>query len=175
MANRVNIEQGFIVDRLTNSILNTISGDSFPTEVSHVGKDDLTAITKRNGWNFDWKIEFKNIKKEVYKLTIVNNFSIIQGLLSLTIEGDHVFMNLLESAPFNIGKNKLYEGVAGNLVAYACKVSFQKGFDGFVAFTAKTQLIKHYEETLGAYHFKSQRMIINSEPARFLVEKYFKT
>jgi len=63
-------------------------------------------------------------------------------------------MNLLESSPFNIGKDKLYEGVAGNLVAYACKVSFQKGFDGFVAFTAKTNLIKHYEENLGAYHFK---------------------
>jgi len=54
-------------------------------------------------------------------------------------------MNLLESAPFNIGENKLYEGVAGNLVAYACKVSFQHGFDGYVAFTAKTNLIEHYK------------------------------
>ncbi len=84
-------------------------------------------------------------------------------------------MDLLESAPFNIGENKLYEGVAGNLVAYACKASFQKGFDGFVAFTAKTRLIKHYEKTLGAFHFKNQRMIIDSRAARKLVEKYFKT
>jgi len=84
-------------------------------------------------------------------------------------------MDLLESAPFNIGHNKLYEGVAGNLVAYACKVSFQKGFDGFVAFTAKTQLIKHYEKTLGAFHFKNQRMIIDTIAAKVLVEKYFKT
>jgi hypothetical protein len=29
-----------------------------------------------------------------------------------------------------------------------------------VAFTAKTRLIKHYEEALGAYHFGKQRMII---------------
>ena len=84
-------------------------------------------------------------------------------------------MDLLESAPFNIGQNKLYEGVAGNLVAYACKVSFQKGFDGFVAFTAKTKLIEHYEKTLGAFHFKNQRMIIDSKAAKRLVEKYFKT
>jgi len=49
----------------------------------------------------------------------------------------HIFMNLVESASFNIGKNKLYEGVAGNLVAYACKISFQKGFDGFEAFTLR--------------------------------------
>jgi len=53
-------------------------------------------------------------------------------------------MDLLKSAPFNRGTEKLYEGVAGNLVAYACKVSFQYGFDGYVSFTAKTKLIDHY-------------------------------
>lgn len=169
------IEQDFIIDRLTNSILNTISGDSFPTEISILTKSDLKNITKKNGWNFNWKAEFKNEKSEQYKLTIVNNPTVIQGLLSITIENDHIFMNLLESAPFNIGQNKLYEGVAGNLVAYACKVSFQKGYDGFVAFTAKTQLIKHYEKTLGAFHFKNQRMIIDTRASKRLVEKYFKT
>jgi len=119
--------------------------------------------------------EYNDLTKEVYKLTIVNNPSIIQGLLSVTIESDYVYMNLLESAPFNIGKNKLYEGVSGNLVAYACKLSFQKGFDGFVAFTAKTKLIEHYEKTLGAYHFKNQRMILETNASKILVEKYFKT
>ena len=169
------IEQGFIIDRLTDSILNTISGDSFQTEISTLKKSDLKNTLKKNGWNFDWKTEFNDLKKEVYKLTIVNNPDIIQGLLSITIESDHIYMDLLESAPFNIGKEKLYEGVAGNLVAYACKTSFQKGYDGFVAFTAKSRLINHYEETLGAYHFKNQRMIIDTEPAKFLVTKYFKT
>ena len=169
------IEQDFIIDRLTNSILNTISGDSFPTEVSILTKSDLKNITKKSGWNFNWKVEFKNEKSEQYKLTIVNNPNVIQGLLSITIENDHVFMDLLESAPFNIGQNKLYEGVAGNLVAFACKLSFQKGFDGFIAFTAKTQLIKHYEKTLGAFHFKNQRMIIDTRASKRLVEKYFKT
>lgn len=169
------IEQGFIIDRLTDSILNTISGDSFQTEISTLKESDLKNILKKNGWNFNWKAEFNDLKKEVYKLTIVNNPDIIQGLLSITIESDHVYMDLLESAPFNVGKQKLYEGVAGNLVAYACKTSFQKGYDGFVAFTAKTKLIKHYEETLGAYHFKNQRMIIDTEPAKFLVNRYFKT
>lgn len=169
------IEQNFVVDRLTDSILNTISGDSFLTEISVLTKTDLKNITSKNGWNFDWKSEFNDLEKEIYKLTIVNNPSIVQGLLSINIESGYVFMNLLESAPFNIGKNKLYEGVAGNLVAYACKVSFQKGFEGFVTFTAKTALIDHYEKTLGAQHFKNQRMIIHTEPAKILVDKYFKT
>ena len=168
------IEQDFIVDKLTNSIINVISGDSFQTEVSRLTKNDLKIITKKNGWNFNWKTEFQDIQKEVYKLTIVNNPTIIQGILSISIFDDHIYMNLLESASFNIGKNKLYEGVAGNLVAYACKVSFQKGFEGYLAFVAKTKLIKHYEDKLGAYHLKNQRMIIETEPARLLVEKYFK-
>ena len=119
------IEQSFIIDKLTDSILNTVSGDSFQTEVAKMTSVDLKKVTKKTGWNFDWKSEFNDFKKEVYKLTIINNSSIVQGLLSLTIEQDHVYMNLLESAPFNIGKDKLYEGVAGNLVAFACKISFQ--------------------------------------------------
>ncbi len=169
------MEQSFIIDKLTDSILNTISGDSFQTEVNKLTTIDIINITKKNNWKFDWKSEFNDIQKEVYKLSIVNNSKIIQGLLSITIEKDHVFMNLLESAPFNIGKNKLYEGVAGNLVAFACKLSFQKGFDGYVAFTSKTNLIKHYEENLGAYHFKNQRMILEPIASKKLVEKYFKS
>lgn len=168
------IKQDFVIDKLTNSILNSISGDSFQTEVLFLEKNDLKETTKKNGWNFNWSTEFKNVEKEVYKLTIVNNNKIIQGLLSLTIENDHIFMNLLESAPFNIGKTKIYEGVTGNLVAFACKISFQKGYDGFVAFDAKTKLITHYQETLGAYHFNNQRMILETNASKILVEKYFK-
>ncbi|HQS36560.1 MAG TPA: hypothetical protein PLC18_14185, partial [Sediminibacterium sp.] len=130
----------FIVDKLTNSIQNTISGDSFATEVLRLTKADLKQITKKNGWNFDWKAELSDNSKEVFKLTIPNNPNIIQGLLSISIESDHVYMHLLENAPFNIGQNKLYEGVSGNLVAHACKVSFQQGNNGFIAFTAKTKL-----------------------------------
>jgi len=43
------IEQDFIIDSLTDSIRNTISGDSFPTEVSILTKSDLKNITKKNG------------------------------------------------------------------------------------------------------------------------------
>ena len=168
-------ELDFIVDRLTNSIQNTISGDSFSTEVIRLSIVDLKQVTKKNGWNFNWKQELADNTKEVFKLTITNNSTIIQGLLSISLENDHVYMNLLESAPFNIGQNKLYEGVAGNLVAHACKVSFQQGFNGFIAFTAKTKLIGHYQKTLGAYTLGGQRMIIPNDAAQILVDKYFKS
>ena len=165
----------FIVDRLTNSIQNTISGDSFPTEVLRLRKDDLKQVTKKHGWNFNWKQELADNSRDVFKLTITNNPNIIQGLLSLSLEQDHVYMHLLENAPFNIGQNKLYEGVSGNLVAHACKVSFQQGFNGFIAFTSKTKLIGHYEKNLGAYTLGGHRMIIPTDAAQKLVDKYFKS
>jgi hypothetical protein len=54
------------VDGLTNSIQNTISGDSFDTEVVKVSKTDLKNITKVNGWKFDWKAELKESDRQVY-------------------------------------------------------------------------------------------------------------
>lgn len=175
MKKRAKIGLDFEVDKLTNSIQNTISGDSFPTEVSRLTKTDLKQVIKKNGWAFNWKTELDDNTREVYKLTISNNPNIIQGILSLTIEPDHVYMDLLESAPFNRGKNKLYEGVAGNLVAYACKVSFQNGLDGYLSFTAKTKLIDHYVKTLGAYHFGKHLMIITTIAANKLIDQYFKS
>lgn len=164
----------FKIDKLTDSILNRISGDSFPTEISLVTKSDLKTITLSKGWLFDWKYEFNQIDREVYKLTILNNIEIVQGLISLAIKSDHVFMYLLESAPFNIGKDKIYEGIPGNLVAFACKLSFQRGGEGFVSFESKTKLIDHYVNTLGAYHFGGQLMVIDTISAKRLVDKYFK-
>ena len=164
----------FEIDNLTDSILNTISGDSFQTEVSLLTKSDLKTITKSRGWLFDWKHEFNQPDREVYKLTIIDNPDIVQGLISFTVKTDHVYMFLLESAPFNLGKNKLYEGVPGNLVAYACKVSFQRGGEGFVSFESKTKLIDHYVKTLGAYHFGGQLMVIDTIASKRLVDKYFK-
>jgi hypothetical protein len=84
-------------------------------------------------------------------------------------------MHLIESSKFNKGKDKIYFGVPGNLVAFACKVSFDKGYQGFLAFDAKTALIKHYQETLRAPHFRGLRMFIETTAALRLISQYFKS
>jgi len=162
------------IDKLTNSIENVITGDSFPTEVLLLEKLDLSHITKNNGWLFNWKSEFQFPDRDVYKLTIMGNPSIIQGLISITERQDHVYMHLIESAPFNLGKNKVYLGVPGNLIAFACRVSFHRGFDGYVSFISKTQLVEHYVKTLGATNVGGQLMVINTNSALRLIDKYFK-
>jgi hypothetical protein len=164
----------FIVDKLTNSIENVITGDSFATEISILTFQDLESrISKKSGWLFNWSEEYFQPARDVYKLTIVNNSSIIQGLISLEVKADHVFMHLVESAPFNKGKSKVYSGVPGNLVAFACKLSFQRGHEGNLAFISKTKLIDHYKETLGAKHFGGRLMVLETRAALQLINKYF--
>ena len=162
----------FEIDKLTNSIENTLTGEVFDTEIDKITWRERHLI-KKSSWLFDWQLELKAVQKEVFKLTTVNNSDIIQGLMCLEDKKDHIFLHLLESATFNKGKHKLYLGVAGNLVAFACKISFEKGYEGFVAFDSKTALIKHYEKTLGATHFRGQRMFIETRAAYQLVTKYF--
>jgi hypothetical protein len=166
--------QDFVIDKLTNSIENTLSGEVFNTEINQVTDNDIKSF-KRKDWNFDWKSEFKDKSKEIFKLTTTNNPTIIQGLLSIEDKDDHIFMHLVESAKFNLGRHKLYLGVPGNLVSYACKVSFDKGYEGFVAFDSKTNLIEHYQNTLGATHLGGRRMYIDTKAAGKLVAQYFKT
>ena len=111
----------------------------------------------------------------VYKLAIEGNSNIVQGLVSISDYQDHIFLHLIESAPFNFGKPKLYEGVAGNLIAFACKESQAKGYEGFVAFVSKTKLMRHYEKTLGTHNIGGHRMAIGRDAAQALIDQYFKT
>jgi hypothetical protein len=161
------------IDKLTNSIVNAISGDVFDTEVLPITAKDLKIITKAKGWQFDWKKQSK--QGEVYKLVTVGNPMVVQGLVCLQDKQDHIYLSLVENAPFNIGATKLYVGVAGNLFAYACKVAFEKNYDGFVAFHAKTDLVAHYTQLLNAKRVGgSLLMLIETKAAQSLVTRYFK-
>ncbi len=175
MMNQNKYHIGIEVDKLTNSIVNTISKDSFPTDIHPLTKIDLKNTTMKKGWKFNWSEEFKLTDRQVFKLTIRNNPDIIQGLLSISDFKDHYYLYLIESAPFNLGKNKLYEGVPGNLFAYTCKTSWDKGYHGFVSFTSKTKLVDHYENTIGAAHIGGNKMVIFPQEALKLIKKYFPT
>jgi hypothetical protein len=94
-------------------------------------------------------------------------------MVSFSKQKDHVFMNLIESAPFNRGQGKKYLGVCGNLTAFGCKTSMDYGFDGEISFQAKTALISHYEKTLGAVHIGGGKMIVFEERAKIMISKYF--
>jgi hypothetical protein len=173
MAKAAKYHLGVEIDMLTNSIVNTISGDSFPTDVHILLKSELKKVTKTAGWKFNWAAEHKLADRTVYKLTIRSNPDIIQGLVSISDFSDHYYLHLIETAPFNFGKKKLYHGVAGNLFAFTCKTAWDKGYQGFVSFSSKTKLIAHYEKTLGAVHVGGHKMVIYPHEALALIKKYY--
>ena len=55
----------FIVDKLTNSIENTSTGEVFDTEITRLTSIATKQINRGN-WQFDWQKELKDEDKEVY-------------------------------------------------------------------------------------------------------------
>jgi hypothetical protein len=161
----------FEIDKLTSSIENARTGEVFETEIIRMTDGSLI---KPKDWRFDWQIEIEDREHEVYGLVTRENALIIHGLVSFSDNNDHLFMHLLESALFNQGKDKQYRGIPANLAAFVCKTSFENGYGGLIMFNAKTNLIEHYEKTLGAKRFRGNRMFINTRDAYNLVIQYFK-
>lgn len=145
-------------------------------EVVLVTQDEIKTVFKKDGWAFNWKKEYANDQRQLYKL-IISCDQTIQGLLSIEpIKGQqYIELHLIELASQNKGESKKYLGVARHLVAFACKIAFDMGFDGYIAFTAKTRLIEHYEKAFGAERMFGQRMFIATEAAKKLVNLYYQT
>ena len=97
----------------------------------------------------------------------------MQGRIAVRIDGGVADVDIVESAPWNVGsETQQYIGVGGHLFAIACKLSLDANCDGFVAFTAKNNLINHYMETLNAKIINGQRMYVDDQAAKILMEKY---
>lgn len=162
------------IDGSASSVIHQPTGQVFSTRIVAFGELDAGQRGGLSRWRFDWLAESRRRGTNVMAL-LVEASETAQGLISLEKAEGFVAVNLLESAPHNVGQNKLFRGVAGNLFAFACAQSLAFGFDGFVAFEAKTELIEHYKTSLGATQVgKSSRMIIASANAAQLVRQYFK-
>jgi hypothetical protein len=163
----------FKIDKLTNSIEHVLTGKVFQTELLLTDISMVKTLSKKE-WIFDWNKECLTECRLIYRLVASDNPKLVHGLISLGIMQDHVYMHLIETANFNKGKEKKHLGVAGNMVAFACKLGFEKGFDGIVVFESKTRLITHYQLSLGAKILAGNRMFIDSRESLSLVKRYFK-
>lgn len=162
------------IDKLSNSIENVRTGEVFDTAVMQLFASDRRL--KKEDWRFNWKLEFAERSREVHALTTIADASIIQGLISLEDKGDHVFVHLIESARFNQGRNKVYQGVprCGPEPVRICLpscIDLNRG--GVVSFVSKTALKDHYAATLGATNLFGDAMVIGPKQAQELVDRYF--
>lgn len=131
-------------------------------------------------WEFDWSIPSRN-GYSVYGIT-ANGDPRIQGLIALKEDSQSsiIKVDIAEAAPFNNPHNsnfkeKEYNGVGGHLFAEAVRQSYEAGFDGAVYFTAKSNLIEHYEKELGAILIDpvTRVMFIDENAAKKLYDRYY--
>ncbi len=132
---------------------------------------------KKDGWQFDWKKAFRRKNTACYILRTKDESKMVLGLLGLKKEDEMLIMDLIELAPFNKGKNKKHDYVAGCLIAFACRESFnlESNYKGFLSFMSKTNLIEWYKKKYGAVQaFSTNRMFIEPENGIKLIDTYLK-
>ena len=127
---------------------------------------------------FDWS----KTEKKAYKILAlyVEGDNRIQGAISIRENPQNrtIEIDIVESAPFNSSynkkvKDKEYNGVGICLFVEVCKRSFENGYDGYVEFTAKSNLVKYYMDNMRTIPIDAQRMYINTSGAKWLIEKYY--
>ena len=129
-------------------------------------------------WLFDWS----KTEKNGYKILAlyVEGDNRIQGAISIreNLQNMSIEIDIVESAPFNSSynkkvKDKEYNEVGICLFTEVCKRSFEIGYDGYVEFIAKSNLVKYYMDNMRAIPIDAQRMYINTSGAKWLIEKYY--
>lgn len=171
------MEVNIYIDSLTDCLVCNKTGELHDTEYRLVLKTitEFDAdVLKREGWKFDWSLPHKE-GYEVYELLLKENEE-VQGMIALKHIRNQYYthVNIVEAAPFNVGNDGMYKGVGAHLFAIACKLSWDVGNEGFVQFTAKNDLIEHYQTTLGAKSIDWHNMYIDTYGAATLINKYFK-
>ena len=134
---------------------------------------------KKDGWNFTWKDLYKNQDAIFYKLVLDATPDVVEGIIMMSIQNEEMaYLNNVELAPHNIGRDKRYDYIAGCLIAYGCLYGHRNGvgnYKGFVCFDSKTVLINHYRTKYGAEQAIGQRMFISAVTSIELVKKYLNT
>ncbi|WP_282776509.1 hypothetical protein [Phaeodactylibacter xiamenensis] len=153
-------------------LLNLYKNQEFEAEILKVMDEDLKEANKSNQFEFDW-IEEKKKQCDIFKIVIKDQESKILGLISLTDINTEfrIHINLVEVSNDNKGKNKRIDRIAGCLLAFACKVAFEKGYLGFASLVPKTELVGLYIKKYGFKKYGSQ-LAIDQRDAIGLIQKY---
>lgn len=168
---RVDIE----IDQFTPCLLERSTGNLVDTTYQIASKSELAQL-KKQGWRFNW--QHKSLKNsDIYKLCVKGS-SETQGLIAIEDKpsSSAFHISLAESAPWNKGREKQFEGVGGHLFAIAAQKSLEAGYGGFIYFEAKNmELVKHYHEKFGAQLIgmpHEYSMIIEENEAQALLSAY---
>ena len=123
-------------------VVEVLTGESYPIEVIPVENIDYKSLTKAR-YFFNWKEE-KN--QELYKLVIKGQNDIL-GLVSIEripIEW-RIHIRLITVSLENKGEGKVFEKIAGNLIAFVSKIAVKDfGVLACVSLRPKSAIVQHY-------------------------------
>lgn len=60
---RKQIALDFVIYKLTNSIENVVTGDSFSTDITLISISDLKTVTQKSGWHLTGNTNLSNPKE----------------------------------------------------------------------------------------------------------------
>jgi len=148
------------------------TGKLLEVKIGLLKPKDYNLVKESGLFVFDWNLE-KELENHLYKIYLVDKEDQILGLLSLKDirQEFRIHVNLIEVSEKNRGKGKIYDRIAGCLLAYACQLAFERSYDGFVSLTPKTKLINHYCHEYGFQQFGRQ-LGLGYEAAIALIKKY---
>lgn len=137
----------------------------------------------KDGWYFNFNKHALVKGKRTFVLVKEDSPTIIEGCMIFSLhETFGPYMDYLEVAPHNLGRNGKYKRVAGCLIAYACVLSFEEGAErdkGILTFQAFGEDGKSQQGLEELYRTKYRAiknvwgfMEIYQDESKLLIEEY---
>lgn len=137
-----------------------------------------------DNWRFNFNKHSKKKEFKTYVLITDENKTMAQGCLIFEMrETVEPYMAYIEVAPHNRGNNKVYDRIAGCLIAYACRLSFiygERDYKGWLAFDVLEESKENEIRLMALYSSKykamrienSTTMIISPENGESLINEF---
>lgn len=124
-------------------ITEVINGHKKKVEITTLGKDDIKRLPKSR-YFFDWsKVDKEDI---IFTLSEKDSEKVLGAIAISKFPDEFRYeIKLLAVSKENVGSKKIYEGIAGCLIAYICnECLIEYGELACVSLVPKTRLKPHY-------------------------------
>ena len=153
-------------------IVSRENGEEYEAVIERASDSDLKKVKRERKFGFDWTLYGDC---DVYKLRRKGSVEIL-GLMAIQekpqLGFQYVEIIAIQSSKLNIGSRKMYDNIAGCLIAYACKAALENGCDGYVRVQPKTALYNLYITKYGFVPMMKYFLVSKGENSKQLVEKY---
>lgn len=163
-------------------ILKVETKEKVDAKIAKGGKLRLPSM--HEGWRFNFSKHAKGKGVMAYVLVTEETPDAVEGCLIYKMMNDEQpYMAYLEIAPHNKGEKRKYDLVAGCLIAFACRLSFQLGkgdYLGWLAFDVQEPTEEEQIKLMIVYSKKyhavriagTTTMVIMPADGERLIEKY---